>query len=336
MIPILRRQWFLIALGSLLAIGFAFSPRLHPLTSRIDNRYIVAAVLFFMALPMDASSMWRALRYPKAVLLAVVLSYGALPLAAWGLSHLLREDLGHGLMIAAAIPCTLVSASVWTRRAGGNDAVAVLVTMLTNMTCFVVTPWWLVLTTGRDVQLDPWAMMVMLAVAVVLPMAAAQLLRLQPVLGAWASRHKLPIAAVSQTGILTMVLLGAVDIGMRLRQPPPGPPDVAGPVQAQPQDTAAPGWDSWLTMAVVVLTVHGAALSAGHLLGGALGLDRPDRIAVGFSGSQKTFAVGLFIAQQHFGGLSMLPVIVYHVLQLVVDTAVADRLRQSAAAGQSP
>ena len=53
------------------------------------------------------------------------------------------------MIVAATAPCTLASAAVWTRRAGGNDAVAILVTFITNATCFLVTPFWLILMT-RD------------------------------------------------------------------------------------------------------------------------------------------------------------------------------------------
>ena len=66
-----------------------------------------------------------------------------------GVAPLLRGDLAVGLLVAAAAPCTLASAAVWTRRAGGNDAVALMVTIGTNLTCFVVTPLWLLVTTGR-------------------------------------------------------------------------------------------------------------------------------------------------------------------------------------------
>ena len=49
-------------------------------------------------------------------------------------------------------------------------------------------------------------------------------------------------------------------------------------------------------------------------------------VAVGFAGSQKTLMVGLTIALQ-FGGLTILPMLAYHVLQLLIDTLLANRLR---------
>ena len=42
------------------------------------------------------------------------------------------------------------------------------------------------------------------------------------------------------------------------------------------------------------------------------------------SGSQKTLMVGLYVAINYFGGLTLLPMVFYHVGQLVVDTIIAD------------
>ena len=46
------------------------------------------------------------------------------------------------------------------------------------------------------------------------------------------------------------------------------------------------------------------------------------QIAVGFSASQKTLAIGLQTSMDL--GVSVLPMIVYHITQLVWDTVVAD------------
>jgi sodium/bile acid cotransporter 7 len=55
-------------------------------------------------------------------------------------------------------------------------------------------------------------------------------------------------------------------------------------------------------------------------------LPRKDQAAVAFAGSQKTLMIGLAIAVE-FGGLAVLPMMAYHVGQLLVDTLLADRLR---------
>jgi len=77
-----------------------------------------------------------------------------------------------------------------------------------------------------------------------------------------------------------------------------------------------------------VVGVHTGVLFAGHAIGQIIALPRADRIAVGFGGSQKTLMIGLHIATTYYGGLAMLPMITYHIAQLLLDTLIADWLRE--------
>lgn len=309
----LQKRWFLLALIVTLLVGCVFAPLLQPLAELGALRNaVVAMVLFLMALPLEARTMWTCLRRPLAPLLACGVNLGLLPLFAWVIAAPLPTEMRLGLYVAAATPCTLASASVWTRRAGGNDAVAMMVTVLTNLSCFVVTPLWMVFFTGRNVEtesLQLGAMVSKLGLLVLLPMAAAQVLRrISPTTGTWAVSQKSALSVGAQLGILTMVLIGAIRTGLRLREP-------GGEGLALP----------FVAMAIAVVALHLSMLFAGLLLGRGLGLRREDRIAVGFAGSQKTLMVGLQVAVDQ--GLSILPMVTYHVSQLLADTVVADWLR---------
>jgi sodium/bile acid cotransporter 7 len=313
MLKALTRHWFLVGLFLVLAAGFLRPHELSGIARVEFQAWVVAAVLFLMTLPLDASAMWRALSRPKAVLLAVAINFGLLPLTAWAVSNALRPDLALGLLIVASIPTTQASCAVWTRRAGGNDAVAVMVTVVTNVFCFLFTPFWLMTMTGATIDIEPLKMMLDLCLVVVLPMTVAQLARLYRPLGSWAVRHRLPLGVAAQTGLLTMVFLGAVQAGMKLASR-------AAPIG--PLDTAA--------MLASVCGVHLAMLYCGLGLGRLLGVSWEDRIAVAFSGSQKTLMIGLHIALSPAfnNGLAMLPMVAYHVRQLLLDTLIAERLRE--------
>jgi sodium/bile acid cotransporter 7 len=309
-------RWFLIVLAGVLAGGITQWEILMPLAeARWLRNSVVATVLFLMALPLPAEATWRALRRPAAPLLGFAVNYGFLPLAAWGISFALRADTAAGLLVAAATPCTLASAAVWTRRAGGNDAVALFVTVLTNALCFLLTPLWLTLTLGsraEGVTIDAGEMVGELALLVVLPMAVGQLVRLYRPLGTWATRRGKSLSTAAQCGILTMVLMGAIKTGEMLHE--------------QPAETAFSWWD-WIEMIAATLGLHLAMLAGGVLLAGVLRLPPEDRIAVGISGSQKTLMVGLQVALAC--KLLILPMVVYHVGQLIVDTIIADRWRRA-------
>lgn len=327
-------RWFLIALVLVLLVGFTQSERLAFLAKSKSNsisvarQAIVALVLFWMALPLKFGAVLEAVRKPGAAILASVINLGLLPLVAWGmyfaLQPVLQADLAIGILIAAATPSTLASSAVWTRRAGGNDMVANLVTVITNLSCFLITPMWLVAMTGQKVQsVELSSMVLKLLYTVLLPMLAAQALRIIEPIGSWATRNKIPLGVAAQCGVLTMVLFGAVSGGLSLA--------------AHRERPATVGVDL-LIMIGVVLTLHLLMLWLGHVFSKWMGLARPERIAVGFAGSQKTLMVGLAIAIEDYGtlALAVLPMIAYHVGQLLVDTAVADRMRRTSDRTERP
>jgi solute carrier family 10 (sodium/bile acid cotransporter), member 7 len=320
-IPFFVRRWFLLFLAVALLVGWGFSSPLEPLIRlRVLREGIVVAVLFLMALPLEARAVWAALRRPWAPLLACAMNAVLAPLIAWGLSPLLQESLGLGLLVAAATPCTLASASVWTRRAGGNDAVAILVTVLTNLFCFVVTPFWLYVTTGTTLEggaLDVTTLVQKLALLVVLPMLFAQLLRCRSRVAHWATRQKLPLGVLAQFGVLMMIFLGSIQMGRSL---------------AGSQSNVL--LLALLGMLLAVAAVHLLVLVIGIAAARFFSMSRPDQIAVGIAGSQKTLMVGLQVSMDM--GVSILPMVAYHVGQLLLDTVIVDRWRGSSPQGASP
>ena len=317
MLKHLISRWLLIALAVVLAVGYTQAAALETLAdARWLRQGIVATVMFLMALPLGVKAMLGTVRNPMPVLLAVAMNAIAVPLAAWSLSGplaLLSEDMSAGLLVAGATPCTLASAAVWTRRAGGNDAVALMVTIITNLFCFLIAPFWLLTTTGKQIDVPFLEMATRLALLVVAPMAVAQLLRLHQPFGEWATGNKIPLGVAAQIGILAMVFLGAIGAGLRLDG------DLSQLI----------GLDM-LAMVAAVMAVHLGVLFAGLVLARLLRQRREDQIAIGIAGSQKTLMIGLHMATTYFPGtLAMLPMIVYHAGQLLADTVVADRIRES-------
>jgi len=66
------------------------------------------------------------------------------------------------------------------------------------------------------------------------------------------------------------------------------------------------------------------------LLSGQLGLARKDRATFLFAGAQKSIALGAPLASVLFppavAGLLLLPVLTYHLLQLIISAPLAARL----------
>ena len=314
MLQLLLRRWFLLMLTTTLLAGMGWHRQFAPIVDSLPQDWIIGSVLLAMALPLRIDAMWASLRHPLPALLAVTINLVGVPLLAWSASWLLNEELALGIIITAAVPCTLASAAVWTRLAGGNDAVSLLVTMLTNLSCFAVTPALIYLLADHAVVAIPFGPMAgKLLLLIVLPIMAAQLLRTIPAVGKWATANKRGLGGYAQLGILSIVFVGAVRCGQRIDELDGQLTSVAGQI---------------ILMLVLVAAVHLTAWWLGFWTAARMGLAHAEQLAVAFAGSQKTLMVGLAIALP-FGGLTVLPMLSYHVEQLLIDTMLAERLRQS-------
>jgi sodium/bile acid cotransporter 7 len=311
MLALLRQRWFLIVLMAVLIAGIAWPHAMRPLARWLPSDVIVAVVTFIMALPLETSALWRAVRRPGPAWLAAFLNSGVAPPLGWLASRILPSELATGVILAASVPCTLATAAVWTRRAGGNDAIAFLVTMITNLACFMVVPAWLLLLIGVRAEIDFRAIVWALLLLVVLPIIAAQILRQRRPMAAWAARHVVTLSSVAQIGVLLMVFVGAVHCGERI---------------ASLEHDSIVSAGNVALMIVAVAGVHILLLVLAFGVSGLLRMPRADSIAVAFSGSQKTMMVGAYLALA-VGPLAILPMVAYHASQLVVDTLVADWLR---------
>jgi sodium/bile acid cotransporter 7 len=311
MIAVLRKRWFLMAL--ICGVGLAcWRPQwLQPYTQKLPAQGLVFASLFLMAWTLDSRAMFAALMRPWPALWATVISYGLVPPLGWLAGRLLSQpDFYVGLMIISSVPCTLASAVVWTRRAGGNDATALLVILLTTATSWLATTGWLAIATGTEVGLRSGDMMAELVLILIMPVGLGQLCQIIRPLAVLAARHKMALGVIAQLLILAVILKAATILGERLHE---SPPVETGTV---------------FLAAVFSVTVHLIALAGGFWTGRAWGFDRPSRIAVAFASSQKTLPVALVLFETYFKSypLAVIPLVFYHAGQLIVDTFIADKL----------
>lgn len=306
----LLRHWFLLALAVVLSAGFAWPEQFQPLVDNVPQSWLIAAVMFLMALPMPFAQLSGSVRNSGPAWLAIAINSGVAPLLGWGAGFLLPHSLVAGMVIATAVPCTMASAAVWTRRGGGNEAIALLVTIVTSLACFLVLPVWVWLLLRTEIALDFSELSLNLLSRVVLPILAAQMLRRIAGVGAWATAYRAPLSIASQLGILLMLLAGAVTSSHALAA----------------SDKGIPTAMQWTMLLVAVIGIHCLLLWLGWNLSRWAGFPYAEKLAVSIAGSQKTLPVGLEVAAL-FGGLAVLPMIVYHVTQLLIDTVFIERLR---------
>ena len=112
----------MVALAICFGVGYAFSSSLQVLSEYTTvRRSIVFAVMWAMGVTLRADAIRASLSKPLAALLAIGVNMAVVPLLCLPAAWFLTESLFGGLFVAAIVPCTLASASVWTRKAGGDD-----------------------------------------------------------------------------------------------------------------------------------------------------------------------------------------------------------------------
>ncbi len=251
--------------------------------------------------------------------MGMFISYGVLPVGGLAAGWLFRvggyPEYGVGIVVCTAVPCTLASAAIWTRLAGGNEATAIVVTVVSSNTAWLFTTSWLAFSLGAEVSLDAWLLMADLLFVLVGPLVIAQLLRTSTTVRRLAERGRGFLSVLARLLILMVILQAVTMIGLRL------------------------GKNAWreqlfpvLLSLVVAPGLHLAALLMAWQGAFWLRFDRGQRIAVAFAGSQKTLPVSLQIATTYFANLplAIVPMLFYHVGQLLLDTWIADAFLSSA------
>lgn len=312
-----RPDWFLLGMGAAVALAWAFPDpgakggALHP---ELSNKLGVALIFFLHGLTLPLSALAAGTRKWRLHLLVQASTFLLFPLLGLGLLAAIGARAGHelraGLFFLCALPSTVSSSVALTGAARGNVAAAVFNATLSSLLGVVLTPAWLSVVLGASGGGLPFGSVVLdLCVWLVLPLLLGQLGR--PVWGEWASRNKPRISVVDRLTILLLVYTSFCD-------------SVKGGV-----------WSS-STSAVVVAALASCvlltlALGLTWWAGQALGFDRADRVAALFCGSKKTLASGVPMARLIFGAqpslaLILLPIMIYHPLQLLVCGWLAARL----------
>jgi predicted Na+-dependent transporter len=142
----------------------------------------------------------------------------------------------------------------------------------------------------------------------ILPVGLGQLCRAWPRLARRIDRHRTANGVLSRLLVFAVLMRAAVDV-------PAHADRLSLPVM--------------LLTVLVCAAVHLGGLFAGLGSARALGCDHADAVAVAIGGSQKSLPVGLYLYQTWLAAdypLAALPLVFYHVLQLVLDTFVAEAL----------
>lgn len=238
----------------------------------------------------------------------------ALPILAIP-STVLSDPMRIGLVFLCLVPSTVQSSVTFTSLAGGNIASAMVAATVSNVAGVILTPLLAMLfipdTGGGSIGLEQlWDVVVKL----LLPFVLGQLSRFAT--AGFMAKHKARLKLLDQ-GVIFLIVYGAFSHLV-----------VSGI------------WREIRLRDLIVIVVIVAAMLAGMFwftwrVGGWLGFDRADQIAVMFCGTKKSLATGVPMASVLFGSATVsvvvVPLMLYHQAQLLVSSVLAARLRKASA-----
>jgi sodium/bile acid cotransporter 7 len=246
-------------------------------------------------------------------LLVVITTFVVFPLCGLAFRpigvRLVGPDVYEGVLFTCALPATVQSAIVFTSIAGGNVPAAICSASLSTLLGVVLTPIVLGLT-GAHLASSGVALTGVrdVALQILLPFAAGQVSRrwLTP----WLARRASVVSVVDRGTIVLVVYVAFSDAVVQHLWQRVSARELAGLA---------------LVCAVLLAAVLAFTKNASRLLG----FPREDQIAIVFGGSKKSLASGVAMANVLFSGplvgVMVLPLMLFHQMQLLACTLLARR-----------
>ncbi|WP_291323625.1 bile acid:sodium symporter family protein [Desulfonatronospira sp.] len=314
----LKNNWFI--LGLLAAVFFAWlfpdpGARGGMLQSENTTRLGVVLIFFFQGLTLSPAAIksglmqWRLHVFVQAfIFLIIPLAALAMILASY---PVLSQDLRTGFFFLAVLPTTIATSVAYTFMTRGNVAGAVFNSSLANVAGILITPLWVsVWLQAGGVSLPLGQLLLDISMLLLAPLLVGQLLR--PLTYRLVDALKKPFSITSSLIILFIVYAAFCNSWKD------GIWEQEGAVAA-----LIAGAGSVVFLALVLgLVVLGIRL---------FHFDHQNAMAALFCAPQKTMAAGVPMANLIFEhhpalGLILLPLMFYHLLQLLVGGVLVSRI----------
>jgi len=316
-------DWYLVALLATVGIAALIPARGIGATVMGYATYGAVALLFFL---------YGARLAPQAILAGVMhwrlqglvflSTFAVFPIVGLILVAIFRPWLGEtlslGLLFVAVLPSTVQSSIAFTSIARGNVPAALCSASISNLAGIVVTPALVALLISSKSGGFSLSALEDIALQLLLPFALGQLAR--PFIGNWITAHR-TITQIVDRGSILLIVYAAFSEGM-----------VAGVWSAISLQSLA------LVIALDVLMLA-VGLTVTTVVSRLLRFNKEDEIAIVFCGSKKSMASGIPMANILFAGqavsLIVLPLMLFHQIQLMVCASLARRYARRVSAAVS-
>lgn len=307
---------FILLLLATVAAGTLLPARGGALAAAETASTAAIVTLFFLhgvrISPHAVIAGFRHWRLQLAVLASCYLMLGTIGLAtSAALAPLVGPVFALGFLLLGVLPTTVQSSIAYASIARGNVAAGIIAAAAVNISGVVLTPLLLALLASAQGAETGLGGIGRIASILLLPFAVGQLARRW--LAPWAERNRRITGVLDKLTIVLAVYVAfseAANGGIWR--------SVAGGMLA--------------LLLVGVLMMLALGFAGAWLLGKLLGFNRADRATLLFSGAQKSLVTGAPMARILFPGAEagavLLPLILYHQLQLMLSAAIAPRIAQ--------
>ncbi|AWB82869.1 hypothetical protein C3B44_11470 [Corynebacterium yudongzhengii] len=252
-------------------------------------------------------------RLHSTILAATFLVYPLIGLALGPLlTMFITDDLYRGILFLTLVPSTVQSSVAFTSIAKGNVAGAIVAASVSSLVGVVTTPVLVMLLMGQGDGISVDAQVFIdIALLLLLPFVLGQIFR------RWVKDFaKAKGTKIVDRGSITMVVYSVFSSGM---------------VSGVWSEVAV--WEIVFLIGFSIVLVL-AMLWLTRTASQALGFSTRDVRAIEFCGSKKSLATGLPMATVIFGGASLglliLPLMIYHQVQLMICSWLAARYGKQA------
>ncbi|GFM86279.1 transporter [Pseudomonas cichorii] len=214
-----------------------------------------------------------------------------------------------GFLYLCALPSTISSSVALTGSAKGNVPAAILNASLSSVLGIFITPWLVSLVVGTGSGgIDLGSTLLDLCGMLLLPLILGQLIR--PLAGKFFARHKKYTNLIDKIVILLLVYAAFCNSM------------ISGMWQSQGSSVILTAFIGTAILLAVILFMTTRTARA-------LKFDHADRVAAVFCATKKSLAAGAPMAALIFGanpglGLILLPIMIYHPMQLIVCSVMAE------------
>ncbi|WLP88557.1 bile acid:sodium symporter family protein [Gordonia sp. NB41Y] len=303
----------------------AFFPARGTVADVLDWVVVVAiGFLFFLyGARLHPRQALEGLTHWRLHLLILAFTFVVFPLVGLALQPVLRPLIGHdlaiGVLYLCLVPSTVQSSIAFTSIARGNVPGAIVSASASNLLGVVLTPLMVVLlmSNTNGVHITGSSILKIL-LEILVPFIVGQLCR--PLVEGFFQRFAEPTKLVDR-GSIVLVVYVAFSEGVRN-----GIWSIV---------------DAWqvIAMTVIATLLVVVMLWLTGWLPRRLGFAREDAIAIQFCGTKKSLATGLPMATVLFSGsvvgLIVLPLMIFHQVQLIICSWLASRYGREADAAEA-